>query len=323
MLTPCAAQEEDEGTYITVRYTEQIEVSHSNSGRVQLNYSVPKDYPGRQEVQEINYSIEPMNESSINGQNYAHYSLSGTEDFELTVEVEVRIYQYDYNTALTEPAGDIQLFPSDRRLLLREDRNLEVDNPQIQDLAQELTQGVEGDIEKLRILFDYCIENIEYQLMQEEKGALFALENGTGDCSEFSFLMVALARAAGIPARVVSGIAFYYDEMSLGGHQIVEAYIDGIGWFPMDPTWGAVGRDEYFAEMYSQFIYISFNPNRGFSPDSRFVVNYYANQEAPFITGDISYEIIENTYAEISNEELVDSLKGEGDSIKIAPRPKE
>src|SRR5439155_10137778 len=34
---------------------------------------------------------------------------------------------------------------------------------------------------------------------------LYALENGKGDCTEFSYLLAALARARGIPARVVAG----------------------------------------------------------------------------------------------------------------------
>ena len=69
----------------------------------------------------------------------------------------------------------------------------------------------------------------------------FLFERRAGDGGNFSSAFVILARAAGIPARVVSGWAIKRD----AGHQIVntdqahqwaEIALDGVGWVTFDPT---------------------------------------------------------------------------------------
>ena len=54
------------------------------------------------------------------------------------------------------------------------------------------------------------------------------------DCSEFSALFVAMARSLGLPARIVSGLAYGGD--SFGGHAWVEVWAGR--WIELDPTWG-------------------------------------------------------------------------------------
>lgn len=71
-----------------------------------------------------------------------------------------------------------------------------------------------------------------------------------GDCTEFAVLTAAMCRAAGIPARVVFGIA-YVDEFAgmgpcFGGHAWVEAYI-GDKWTGLDSAFKATGRGGYNA----------------------------------------------------------------------------
>ena len=69
--------------------------------------------------------------------------------------------------------------------------------------------------------------------------SLTALESLSGDCTEHTVLFIALARAAGIPTRICSGIAFaqgafYY-------HLWAEVYVGR--WIQMDPTWGQTIAD--------------------------------------------------------------------------------
>ncbi|MGH9428259.1 MAG: transglutaminase domain-containing protein, partial [Terriglobia bacterium] len=54
------------------------------------------------------------------------------------------------------------------------------------------------------------------------------------DCLEFSQLYVAMARSLGLPARMVSGLA--YSGTTFGGHAWVEVYVGD--WIELDPTWG-------------------------------------------------------------------------------------
>jgi transglutaminase-like putative cysteine protease len=56
-------------------------------------------------------------------------------------------------------------------------------------------------------------------------------------------LFVALARAAGLPAREVGGVAYVGgDEPAFGWHAWAEIH-DGSQWVAVDPTWGEVYVD--------------------------------------------------------------------------------
>ena len=68
----------------------------------------------------------------------------------------------------------------------------------------------------------------------------FLFEQRSGSSGSFSSAFVVLARAAGIPARVVSGwvieehegIQDFYTNQS---HQWAEIALEGVGWFTFDP----------------------------------------------------------------------------------------
>ena len=64
--------------------------------------------------------------------------------------------------------------------------------------------------------------------------SLTALESLSGDCTEHTVLFIALARAAGIPARICSGVTFAKDAFYY--HFWPEVYVGT--WVQMDPTLG-------------------------------------------------------------------------------------
>src|SRR5262249_57226823 len=69
------------------------------------------------------------------------------------------------------------------------------------------------------------------------------LDRKAGDCTEHPLLMVALARAAGLPAREVGGVAFVRAHKPLfGWHAWAEVH-DGKQWVSVDPTWDQVYVD--------------------------------------------------------------------------------
>ncbi len=71
------------------------------------------------------------------------------------------------------------------------------------------------------------------------KGALKALQSGSGVCMEFADTLITLLRAQGIPSRAVLGnvLTRFVDESYIDvGHQWVEVYFPGYGWVLVDPT---------------------------------------------------------------------------------------
>lgn len=87
----------------------------------------------------------------------------------------------------------------------------------------------------------YNNEKIKYNIRQ---GASKALDNpNNAVCLEYSDLMVAMLRAQGIPARMPVGYAYSGNlktsrAVSDSLHSWVEAYVPGVGWINVDPTWG-------------------------------------------------------------------------------------
>jgi transglutaminase-like putative cysteine protease len=135
---------------------------------------------------------------------------------------------------------------------------MESDNTQIQSLAAQITQDKTSPADKARAIYDWIGDHIKYAgYIPDIKGAVYALENTSGDCTEFACLMVALCRAAGIPARFLEGVT-YTSVTNDPKHDWTEIYLPGPGWVPVDATWGRTktARDKYFGRMTPDHILV-------------------------------------------------------------------
>jgi transglutaminase-like putative cysteine protease len=87
-------------------------------------------------------------------------------------------------------------------------------------------------------LTEFVHRHLDYRVDVNVMGVLDSLEKRVGDCTEFADLLTTLARAAGLPARTVTGLA--YAETEGPGfylHAWTEIAIYGT-WHPVDPTFG-------------------------------------------------------------------------------------
>jgi hypothetical protein len=98
---------------------------------------------------------------------------------------------------------------------------IQSDHEKIQNLAQEII-GNDTDtiLAKSNKLINWVHKNLEKRPVLSLPDALSTLENRVGDCNEHAVLLAALARAAGIPARVEAGLVylngrFYYHAWNL------------------------------------------------------------------------------------------------------------
>lgn len=87
---------------------------------------------------------------------------------------------------------------------LRSERFIEVEHPAVRALAAELRQRSPADT--ARAVYDWVRGHLQYAgYVPEDRGAADALARHGGDCTEYAYLVTALARANGIPARMVGG----------------------------------------------------------------------------------------------------------------------
>jgi transglutaminase-like putative cysteine protease len=117
------------------------------------------------------------------------------------------------------------------------------EHPAIQAQALALTAGLSGEREKVEALLKWVHETLKKQLATHIPSASQVLERRIGDCTEHTWLFVALARAARVAARPVYGL-MYIDDVapSFGYHAWADVAIGGR-WVAVDPTWGQMPAD--------------------------------------------------------------------------------
>jgi transglutaminase-like putative cysteine protease len=91
-----------------------------------------------------------------------------------------------------------------------------------------------------------------------------ALQTRTGVCQDYAHVLIALARARGIPARYASGYVFAGDGLvgAEASHAWAEAYVPGRGWIGFDPTNDRM-VDESFVLVALGRDYGDVSPTRG------------------------------------------------------------
>lgn len=115
-------------------------------------------------------------------------------------------------------------------------------NGDIKVLADSITAGRETVLDKARAVYDWVTANMfrDPSVRGCGTGNVPALlKSRGGKCTDISSVFVALARAAGIPAREVFGIRLGKqdgDDMTSSQHCWAEFYLPGYDWVPVDPA---------------------------------------------------------------------------------------
>jgi len=106
-------------------------------------------------------------------------------------------------------------------------------------IVSEILNNDDSDLIRARAIYDHIIDHMRYMKYGEGWGkgdAVYACNSLYGNCTDFHSYFIALARAAGIPARFAIGAALpsERDEGGVDGyHCWAEFYADGK-WWPVD-----------------------------------------------------------------------------------------
>lgn len=162
-------------------------------------------------------------------------------------------------------SGAVQIFasyrlfdrptPENLQNNLKETEYWQVGSNEIQDLAR--------DLKTPEAIYNYVSSSLKYNSSRvkdnvQRMGALQSLKNPyQAICMEFTDLFIAIARAAGIPAREINGYAYTEnpDIEPLGLvadvlHSWPEYYDKEKGiWIPIDPTWGSTSGVDFFNKL--------------------------------------------------------------------------
>lgn len=113
----------------------------------------------------------------------------------------------------------------------------------VREVAQSITKWKWGTRDKAKAVYDWVVENTVRD--PDVQGCGLGIVEQTlakrgGKCADISSVFVAVARAAGVPAREVFGLRLGKDpgisDMTTGHHCWAEFYLPGYGWVPVDPS---------------------------------------------------------------------------------------
>ncbi len=161
---------------------------------------------------------------------------------------------------------------------------------EVRSFLEETVKDAGSDVEKLRAI-ENALSRLTYTLVPGKLPKsvgdggdfldYFLLESRKGYCTYFATAFVLLARAEGIPARYVQGYcvpigkqgeAAVYSHMA---HAWPEAYLEGVGWIPFEPTPGYGDRryDPWMPQqtangMAEESITAGRNPEAAFRADA-------------------------------------------------------
>jgi len=166
--------------------------------------------------------------------------------------------------------------------------------PQLCALSDSLTSGLINPVEKARNIWFYIDANFPWASAREystiDNIPMYVLKNRHGDCGQKSLLFITLCRIAGIPARWQSG--FQVHPWADNMHDWAEVYFEGVGWVPVDQSYGvaAYGRNEaerqfYFGGIDSWRLIVNSDYGKALSPKKK----YPRSETVDFQRGEVEW----------------------------------
>lgn len=235
-------------------FTLTYHLGNKNVFPIRTEMALPPDTT-YQTVSIEDISPKPTNVTQdVDGNWLAQYSLYPSEKKTITVKGTVAVN--------LQPKEKIETEQTLRKYLIQQPY-WEITHADIKKLADELKTP--------RAIYDYVVQTLSYDFSRvtdekERLGALRVLKNPkSAVCLEFTDLFVAIARAAGIPAREVDGFAYAKNpkERPISVESdILHAwpqYYDREKktWVMVDPTWGNTTEGVDYFDVFD-FNHIAF-----------------------------------------------------------------
>jgi len=218
-------------------------------------------------------NLEPKPEKieiDPDGNWMASYQLKAREKIDVNVFASVQLFSSPINYVLPSPQVLYEnTLPTEY---------WQSDDPEIMRIANDLITP--------KRIYEYVINTLNYDYNRvkpniQRYGARDALINKeSAICMEYTDLFIALARAAGIPAREVNGYA-YTENPEIQPLSLVADVLHAWPeywdrekniWIPVDPTWGdTTGGVDYFSKLdlrHITFVNHGTNPQLPYPPGS-------------------------------------------------------
>jgi len=179
------------------------------------------------------------------GQKIAHFhfkDLKGLSVVKPGWKVKAKIYAVEY-FIYPDKVGNLEDIPQEIREKYTQDGDKYlIHDPYIQKLAQKIAGKEKNPYWIARRIYDFLGKHLSYNLkpLGGWNPAPTVLKRGTASCSEYTYSMIALCRALGVPIRYVGAVSRRGDDASIDDvyHRWTEIYLPPYGWIPFDANKG-------------------------------------------------------------------------------------
>ena len=213
-----------------VELSYQLEVSGRNNTIFELTSLLPQTIPGKQEIGRLSFRPQPDRIYRHNGNRYAHWRFRGKRiTHTIAIIFRAKIFQQILQTKeQAEP-----LSATERSRFLRREKYLDVNQRRIKNACRKIPRK-DNEVEQVEAILTYVKKNMRpAKASRKMLGAADALRKGRGDCTEYTDLLVTLARQFKLPARHISG--YILSDSTSIGHSWAEIYTREKGWITVDP----------------------------------------------------------------------------------------
>ena len=186
-----------------------------------------------------NYSI-PLDRRLEAAENIARLDMSFTSQHNLRqIWPQAKRRQNDWHVSFFANPTSAQ---NDPQQAVAETLTFPISHPEVERLANQMPVSNKAE-RRLAELVSFVHGYLEYRPDTPPTSVLETIEKRIGECTEFADLLTTLARAMGMPAITVIGLA-YADgvEPALAFHAWNEVAVDGV-WQAVDPTWNQIRVD--------------------------------------------------------------------------------
>jgi len=263
-----------------------------------LYYAVPEEIVSQTILGNIEWNPEPTGFIKDKwGQKVAHFHLEDIgpcDDRKIEMKVKLKTRAVQYIIDPEKVKGEIPKEILDKYLV--DDLKYDIENPYIQKIVKKTIGDEKNYYWKARKLYDFLLENMYYELAGGWNTAPTVIKRGNGSCSEYTFSIISLCRAAGIPIRYVGSIVIRGDDASWDDvyHRWAQIYMPGYGWIDVDASRGdkewPADQGRAFGGFSNAFLitttggggseFLSFNYNYDYKYTAMGRVNIHVSQMA-------------------------------------------
>ncbi len=226
--------------------------------------AIPSSGPGQALAGEPRFSPKPTGIVTDKwGQRFAHFAardLQPQQQLDVTMTVKATLFDIRHHVDPRRVATLRDIPPKIRKQYLVDGAKFAIKHPSIKKHLKAALGDERRPYWMVRRIARYIQDRMHYELAGGWNIAPTVIDRGSGSCSEYTFVFIAMCRAAGIPARYVGALVIRGDDASTDEvfHRWPEVYYPGYGWVPTDAQAGDKPAPEHqgaaFGSLPNRFI---------------------------------------------------------------------